>query len=101
MREARLYVDFNNMITDNLVPLSESDDMENSNGKTISLRAGLKVKIYSNDLSSCHQTDNLIAAGVVELNNHPAIDPSIKWNCRIDKRGIYNESQQDKKEYGN
>ena len=93
MIEARLYVDFNEMIEEDLVPLSKTDFKIDSSGKSIELKEGLKVKIYSDDLSSCHEKDNLIAEGTVELNKHGGWTEETKWNCRIDSFGIYNESQ--------
>jgi len=97
MEEARLYVDFNEMAEDDLVPLSETDFIEDSKGNTIELKEGLDVKIYSDDLSSCYEKDNLIAEGIVELNTPESRRIEIKWNCRINKSGIYNESQKSEK----
>jgi hypothetical protein len=93
MKEARIYVDFNEIIEENLVILSETDVKEDSKGNKIELKEGLKVKIYSDDLCSCNESDNLIADGVVELNTHGNWEREPKWNCRISKEGIYNESQ--------
>lgn len=93
MKEARLYVDFNEMLEDDLVSLSKKDYKENSEGKLIELKEGLHVKIYSDDLSACNQKDNLVAEGVVEFNAHIASPKDAKWNCRINRAGIYNESQ--------
>ena len=93
MKEARIYVDFNDMIEEDLVILSETDIKEDSKGKKIKLKEGLKVKLYSDDLCSCNESDNLIADGVVELNSHGNWNRESKWNCRINKLGIYNESQ--------
>lgn len=93
MKEPRLYVDFNEMIEDDLVLLSRTDIKLDSNGNSIELKEGLKVKIYSDDLNSCNEKDNLIADGVVELNTHGGWATDVKWNCRINESGIYNESQ--------
>lgn len=93
MRVPSFNVDFNEMIEDNLVLLSETDTKVDSKGKTISLKEGLKVKVYAHDLSSCGEIDNLIAEGLVELNTQGGWTSGTKWNCRIDKKGIYNESQ--------
>ncbi|NOQ25294.1 MAG: hypothetical protein GQ564_08020 [Bacteroidales bacterium] len=97
MKEARIYVDFNEMIEDNLVLLSKTDFTKDSKGNTIKLKEGLKVKVYSDDLSSCFEKDNLIADGVVELNTHGGWTKEVKWNCRINKAGIFNESDKIKK----
>lgn len=97
MKEARLHVDFNEMIEDDLVLLSKTDFKTDSKGNVIELKEGLKIKIYDNDLSSCNEIDNLIAEGIIELNKHEGGNQDVKWNCRIDKKGIYNESQATKK----
>jgi hypothetical protein len=94
MKEARLFVDFNNdLIEDDLVLLSASDTKRDSKGKLIHLKEGLKVKVYSDDLSSCNEPDNLIAEGLVEANTNDHWPETSKWNCRINAAGIYNESQ--------
>ena len=97
MKQARIYVDFNEIIEEDLVVLSETDTKEDSKGNKIELKEGLKVKLYSDDLCSCNESDNLIAEGVVELNAFGNWDREPKWNCRINKYGIYNESQKVKK----
>ena len=97
MKEARLYIDFNEMIEEDLFPLSKTDFKTDSEGTLIDLYEGLHVKIYDTDFSSCSKIDNLIAEGTVELNTNIAWTNEAKWNCRIDKSGIYNESQKSKK----
>ena len=94
MKKARIYVDFNEMLEEDLVPLSSMDIMEDSKGNSIVLKEGLRVNIYSDDFSGCNQKDNLIADGIVELNNYAGNSNNVKWNCRINKAGIYNESQE-------
>ena len=44
MKEPRIYVDFNEMIEDDLVLLSKTDIKLDSAGKRIELLAGAKVK---------------------------------------------------------
>lgn len=97
MKEARIHVDFNEMVEEDLVILSDTDTKEDSKGNKILLKEGLKVKIYSDDLCGCNESDNLIADGVAELNANGNCEREPKWNCRINKRGIYNESQKMKK----
>ncbi len=93
MKYARIYVDFNEMIEEDLVHLSETDLKTNSAGIDIELKEGMNIKIYDDDLSSCGEKDNLIAEGIVELNKNGGWQQDVKWNCRINKAGIYNESQ--------
>lgn len=94
MKEPRIYVDFNEMLEDNLVLLSKFDTKKDSEGNEILLYEGLRVKIYENDVDDSNQEDNLIAEGFVELNNSDeSWAKNAKWNCRIDEDGIYNESK--------
>ncbi|MCG8580068.1 MAG: hypothetical protein MI866_09135 [Bacteroidales bacterium] len=94
MKEARLHVDFNEMIEEDLVLLSKTDFKQDSNGNMVELKEGIHVKLYDHDLSSCNEVDNLITGGVVELNTHAGSAGEAKWCCRIDSKGIYNESQE-------
>jgi hypothetical protein len=96
MEERRICVDFNEMIEDDLVLLSQSDFKEDSNGNLIKLKEGLKIKIYSDDVDGNNMKDNLIAEGVVERNMFQkefSWIKACKWNCRIDSNGIRNESE--------
>ena len=92
MNEDRLYVDFNEMLEENLAMLSQKDSKEDSSGNIIYINEGLKIKIYMDDENEFGQKDNLLAEGIVEKNNY-TLCPHVKWNCRIDENGIYNESK--------
>jgi hypothetical protein len=92
LREPRIYVDFNEMIEDNLVLLSKTDFKQNSAGITIELKDGMNIKIYSDDENNLNEEDNLIADGIVELNTYGRWTKTAKWNCRIDRSGIKHES---------
>ena len=96
MTEPSIHVDFNEIIENDLVLLSKADLKEDSEGNIIKLREGMKVKIYMNDTNENNVEDNLIAKGFVELNtygNKYIWTSATKWNCRIDKNGIYHESE--------
>lgn len=92
MKEARIYVDFNEMIECDLVLLSKTDFKKDSDGNTIEFKEGKKIKIYMDDENDLGEQDNLIANGKVELNIS-GLFPVCKWNCRIDENGIRNESE--------
>lgn len=68
MKEPRIYVDFNEMIDSNVVLLSQTDFKKDSDGNTVELKDGMKVKIYMDDLNDLKEPDNLITDGTVELN---------------------------------
>ena len=94
MDKPMLYVDFNEMVEPNLVLLSAQDTKNDSFGKSVSLREGLKVIVYMEDTDESGNVDNLVASGVVEKNelttgwaNH------VKWCCRIDGGGIRHQSE--------
>jgi hypothetical protein len=94
MKEARIYVDFNEMLEDNLVLLSKTDIEKDSEGNDIQLYEGLKVKIYEDNFDDSNVEDNLIAEGVVELNTSDySWAKAAKWNCRINEDGIHVESK--------
>jgi hypothetical protein len=97
INEARLYVDLNEMIDSNLVLLSQTDNKEDSDGKIVKLKEGLKVKIYMDAIDEFGEPDNLIGEGVVELNTFGekySWTSAAKWNCRINDKGMYHESEE-------
>jgi hypothetical protein len=95
MSPARIFVDFNEMVESDLVLLSKTDVKINSDGTSITLFSGMPVYIYMDDTDISGKKDNLLADGVVELNN-PSVNGewtrAAKWCCRINNRGIFNES---------
>jgi hypothetical protein len=80
------------LIEENLVALSASDIKPAVAGESILLRDGLAIEVYSDDLNDDAQPDNLVASGVVERNSTGGSFKQVKWCCRIDNRGIRNES---------
>ena len=92
MKEARIYVDFNEMLEEDVVLLSQSDIKLDSEGNIVELSEGLFVKIYMPDVDELNNKDNLIAEGIVERNTIIKGFGSVaKWNCRINNKGIYHE----------
>ena len=94
MKHARLYVDFNEMLEEDLVLLSKDDRKIDSSGVIHRLCEGITVEIYMDDFTDDGIADNLIATGVVELVQGRGWAPSTKWACRIDARGIRSESDE-------
>jgi hypothetical protein len=95
MDRARIYVDFNEMVESDLVLLSKIDVKADSNGNEVTLAEGLFVHIYMDDTDASDNKDNLLADGIVELNDpnkNGQWTSAAKWCCRIDSRGIYNQS---------
>ena len=63
MKKARIYVDLNEMVTDDIVLLSKGDTKVDSMGSIITFYEGLPVSLYSDDASDSGETDNLIFEG--------------------------------------
>jgi len=94
MNKARIYVDFHEMVTSDIVLLSKSDTKADSCGKPITFYEGMHVSIYSDDIGKDGQTDNLIAAGRAikyDLSNYENWK-HVKWCCKINENGIIHES---------
>ena len=93
MNKSRIYVDFNEMVTGDIVLLSKENTIQDSDGHQIVFYDGMPVSIYSDD-NKDGKPDNLIADGIAikyDLSNHPNWS-HIKWCCKIDEKGILHES---------
>jgi hypothetical protein len=93
MTKPMLYVDFNEMLEPNLVLLSATDAKTASNGTVVLLSDGLKVSVYMDDTNEHGHPDNLVATGVVEVNQSTGWGAHVKWCCRIDTNGIRHQSE--------
>lgn len=93
MNKPRIYVDFNEMIENDLVLLSKEDYKNDSEGNVVNLYEGLHVYIYMDDQDELGNSDNLVASGIIERNKIKGGWGAIaKWCCRIDSKGIQHES---------
>ncbi len=92
----RIQVDFNELIEENLVMLSNTDYKSDYNGNDIMMTEGMRVKIYEyNDYGD--EEELLLAEGIVELTTYKeGWASNCKWNCRIDKNGIKIETKKRK-----
>jgi hypothetical protein len=95
MKRARLYVDFNEMVDSGRVLLAKTDTKVDSAGNVVHLSAGQRVHVYMDELADDGTPDNLIADGTVEPNTAAGSWAAARWCCRIDARGIRNESDDD------
>lgn len=75
----RIWVDFNGPWTD-LYFLSQVDIIRDSNGNEIELTENMEISIF--DLDENNNSDNLLADGIVILNNTGEY-PSVKWLVKI------------------
>ncbi|NML39938.1 hypothetical protein HHL17_22245 [Chitinophaga sp. G-6-1-13] len=92
MDRPRIYVDFNEMIAEDLVLLSQEDTKRDSAGNLVQLFEGKTIDIFMDDTNERGEKDNLIASGTVEANT-TGLFPVCKWNCRIDANGIRHERE--------
>lgn len=91
--KSRIYVDFNEMVEDDLVLLSKYDEKKDRDDRLVRLYDGLHIAIYMDDTDEHGDRDDLIAEGIVEANKIKSGWGSVaKWCCRIDKNGIRHES---------
>ena len=91
MDKARIQVDFNELVQEDLVLLSKTDEVTDSDGNKIILSEGKNVSVYEFNDYKDGTKEYLFADGVAELN-----DPEVngqwssvaKWCCRINENGI-------------
>ena len=91
MDKPRIRVDFNELIQNDLVLLSQTNIVSDSDGNELLLSEGLPVSIYEFNDYKDGTDEYLFADGVAERN-----DPKengdwtkiVKWCCRINKNGI-------------
>ena len=94
MKKARIYVDLNEMVTDDIVLLSKGDTKVDSMGSIITFYEGMPVSLYSDDASDSGEIDNLIFEGTAikyDLERYPEWR-HVKWCARIDWNSLMHES---------
>jgi hypothetical protein len=93
MDKPRIYVDFNEMVTENIVLLSKDDAKSDSDGNMKTFYEGMPVNIYMDDISN-EKVDNLIAEGIAIKYDLSSFKhwKHVKWCCKIDENGIRHES---------
>lgn len=84
----RLYVDFNEMLADNLVLLAKNDEKTDSEGTVIVFSEGLAVHVFMDDPDKEGKVDFLVADGVCKRNLNSDWSRVAKWTCEIDCKGI-------------
>lgn len=94
MSKPRICVDFNEMVTADVVLLSKDDSKLDSAGNEIVFYDGMPVDIYMDDLGDDGRPDDLVASGMAvpyDLSGCPGW-AHVKWCCKIDADGIRNQS---------
>lgn len=95
MDKARISVDFNEMVDDNIVMLSKTDNRTDSRGKIVTLYDGMPIEIYEENIYEDGEVEYLIADGIVikhDLDAYP-FSPHVKWFCLIDSNGIQDKPE--------
>ena len=91
MDRPRILVDFNELVQKDLVLLSQTDKVKDSDGIEILLAEGVEVFVYEFNHYESGEKEYLLADGVAEPND-PKVNgqwsKAAKWCCRIDKNGI-------------
>ena len=96
MREARIYVDLNERVYENVFLLSKDDTKVDSKGNIITFYENMPIRIWSDDGDDEGNEDDLLADAVaikVDLNNYPYWS-HVKWCCKIDMSTMRHESEQ-------
>jgi hypothetical protein len=91
MNRARIQVDFNELVQEDLVLLSKTDEATDSDGNNLILSEGVDVFVYEFNHYEDGTKEYLLADGVAELNDSEANgkwSSVAKWCCRINRNGI-------------
>jgi hypothetical protein len=91
--ETWIRADFNGLLARDLLCIAHGDTVKDRRGKTISLRAGLLLTAYDDDINTAGEPDALVATGVVEQSPEQKQRHGSVWSLRIDSNGIRHESE--------
>ena len=93
MEQSRVLYDFSILLklsSNNLWPLSKTDQVTDSHGNTIPLSDGMHIFFYDYNFDIFDRRDYLIADGIVVRNPDKGSD--IKCCCQISELGVRYES---------
>ena len=94
MDKARIYIDFNEMVSGDVYLLSKDDIKNDSSGNPVAFYEGMHISIYSDDSDDAGRTDNLLGEAVavkIDLDKYPNWR-KVKWCCRVDMDSLMHES---------
>jgi hypothetical protein len=90
----RFVVDFNEMVSPDIVLLSRDDMRTDVEGKLVHLEAGISVEVCEEDAGEDGRPDLLVGAGVVIPRPADAgFGYGVKWCCRLNPPGIRRQSE--------
>jgi hypothetical protein len=93
----RVWADFNGLFGD-ILCLSHGDTSTDEQGTKVTLRAGMKLTAFDQDVNEQGNRDDLIASGTVEPSPRSLRCNGSRWVLRIDENGVRNESDIHKRE---
>lgn len=79
----RVYVDFNELLTSDVIMLSQTDTRLDRDGSPVALFEGLRLGVYSDD----NESEDIIADRIVQRNT-TVWSTHVKWVLKMDSRGI-------------
>lgn len=91
----RVYIDLNEMVTEDIVLLSRDDTKLDSQGALVTFYEGMPVSIYSDDGSDAGEWDPLLGEGVAlryDLGAYPQWK-HVKWCLRLDWGSLFHASE--------
>ena len=87
----RVHADFNGLFSE-LLCLSHKDTCEDSEGNLVTLKSGMVVTAFDEDVDEHGNRDDLIASGVVERPPWRLRCSGSRWVLRIDQNGVRHDS---------
>jgi hypothetical protein len=87
----RVWADFNGLFSE-LLCLSHGDTSTDEQGAKVTLRAGMRLTAFMEDLDEQGNRDDLIASGTVEPSPEWLRCRGSRWVLRIDENGARHES---------
>jgi hypothetical protein len=91
VRVPRLYADFNGYFGDVLC-LSHSNESRTEDGRVVTLKEGMIVTAYDEDVDDQGKRDYLFATGVVRPSRPSLACRGSVWMLEIDANGLRHES---------
>lgn len=95
MDKARIYIDLNEMVTEDIVLLSRDDAKVDSRGELVTFYEGMPVSVYSDDASDAGEWDPLLGEGVAlryDLRAYPQWK-HVRWCLRLNWKSLVHASE--------
>ncbi len=93
--QARIYIDMNERVAEDIFLLSKEDSKVDSKGNQITFYENMPIHIWSDDGDGKGNQDNLLADAIAikyDLSDYPCWR-HIKWCCKINMATIIHESE--------